>query len=44
MEDFWADAKRSVCKKCGTRVTKPKAIKRITFDPAPGKVVIEREA
>jgi 3-hydroxyanthranilate 3,4-dioxygenase len=43
MEDFWADAQRSTCKTpgCGTRVLKPKAIKKITFEP---KVVIEREA
>jgi 3-hydroxyanthranilate 3,4-dioxygenase len=41
MEDFWADPKRSTCKKCGTRVVKPKAIKKITFEP---KVVIERES
>ena len=40
MEDFWADKDRSTCSKCGTRVTKPKAIKKITFEP---KVVIERE-
>ena len=41
MEDFWADPKRSTCKNCGTRVTKPKPIKRITFEPA---VKIERES
>ena len=41
MEDFWADARRSTCKNCGTRVTKPKPIKRITFEPA---VKIERES
>lgn len=43
MEDFWGDALRSTCKTpgCGTRVTKPKAIKKITFEP---KVMIEREA
>jgi len=41
MEDFWADAKRSTCRKCGTRVTKPKPIKRITFAPT---IKIEREA
>ena len=41
MEDFWADPKRSTCKRCGTRVTKPKPIKRITFDPT---IKIEREA
>jgi 3-hydroxyanthranilate 3,4-dioxygenase len=43
MEDFWADPRRSTCKTpgCGTRVTKPKAIKKITFSP---KIVIEREA
>jgi 3-hydroxyanthranilate 3,4-dioxygenase len=40
MEDFWADAKRSTCRNCGTRVTKPKPIKRITFEPT---VKIERE-
>jgi 3-hydroxyanthranilate 3,4-dioxygenase len=27
MEDFWADAKRSTCKKCGTRVMKPEPMK-----------------
>ena len=41
MEDFWTDADRNACKKCGTRITKPKAIKRIVFEPA---VKIEREA
>jgi 3-hydroxyanthranilate 3,4-dioxygenase len=41
MEDFWADAKRSTCRNCGTRVTKPKPIKRITFEPT---VKIERES
>jgi len=41
MEDFWADPKRSTCKRCETRVTKPKPIKRITFDPT---IKIEREA
>jgi hypothetical protein len=42
MEEFWADAKRCTCKTrgCGTRVPKPKAIKKITFEP---NVVIERE-
>jgi 3-hydroxyanthranilate 3,4-dioxygenase len=40
MEDFWADPKRSTCRNCGTRVTKPKPIKRITFEPT---VKIERE-
>ena len=40
MEDFWADAKRSTCRNCGTRVTKPKPIKRIVFEPT---VKIERE-
>jgi 3-hydroxyanthranilate 3,4-dioxygenase len=40
MEDFWADPKRSTCRKCGTRVTKPKPIKRITFEPA---IKIERQ-
>jgi 3-hydroxyanthranilate 3,4-dioxygenase len=40
MEDFWADPKRSACKNCGTRVTKPKPIKRIVFEPS---VKIERE-
>ena len=34
MEDFWADPDRNTCKSCGTRVTKPKPIKRITFEPA----------
>lgn len=41
MEDFWADAKLSTCGNCGQRVTKPKPIRKITFEP---KVVIEREA
>lgn len=41
MEEFWKDAERCTCGKCGTRVTKPKAIKRIVFEPT---VVIEREA
>ena len=41
MEDFWADAEQSTCKNCGTRVGKPKPIKKITFEP---KVVIERES
>ena len=41
MEDFWGDARRSTCKNCGTRVTKPKPIKRITFEPT---VKIERES
>ena len=40
MENFWADAKRSTCRNCGTRVTKPKPIKRIVFEPT---VKIERE-
>lgn len=40
MEDFWADPEASTCKNCGTQVTKPKAIKRIQFEP---KVKIERE-
>ena len=40
MEDFWADAGRSTCRNCGTRVTKPKPIKRIVFEP---EVKIERE-
>lgn len=40
MEDFWADAKLSTCKNCGTRVTKPKPIKRISFEPV---IKIERE-
>ncbi|MBC8107869.1 MAG: 3-hydroxyanthranilate 3,4-dioxygenase [Anaerolineae bacterium] len=40
MEDFWADPEASTCKNCGTRVTKPKPIKRIQFEPA---VKIERE-
>ena len=41
MEDFWADPGLSTCKNCGTRVSKPKPIKRIQFSP---NVVIEREA
>ena len=41
MEDFWADPELSTCKNCGTRVTKPKPIKRIQFEPA---IRIEREA
>jgi len=41
MEDFWADASRSTCKNCGTRVTKPKPIKRIAFEPT---VKVERES
>jgi 3-hydroxyanthranilate 3,4-dioxygenase len=40
MEDFWADPKLSTCKQCGTRVPKPKPVKRIVFEP---KIVIERE-
>jgi 3-hydroxyanthranilate 3,4-dioxygenase len=42
MEDFWADSKRNVCSTpgCGTRITKPKPIKRIVFQPT---IVIERE-
>ena len=40
MEDFWADPELSTCKNCGTRVTKPKPIKRIVFEPV---VKIERE-
>ncbi len=40
MEDFWGDSTRSTCKKCGTRVTKPKAIRKITFEPT---IKIERE-
>lgn len=40
MEDFWADAELSTCKNCGTRVTKPKPIRRIQFEPT---VKIERE-
>ena len=40
MEDFWADPKRSTCRNCGRRVTKPKPIKKITFEPA---IKIERE-
>lgn len=43
MEEFWADASRSTCKNCGTRVTKPKPIKRIVFERS-GAVVIERES
>jgi len=41
MEEFWADKALSTCRNCGTRVPKPKPIKRIVFEP---KVVIEREA
>lgn len=41
MEEFWADPELSVCKNCGTRVTKAKPIKKITFEPT---VKIEREA
>lgn len=43
MEDFWADPERSTCKTpgCGTRVTRPKAIKKIIFEPV---VRVEREA
>ena len=41
MEDFWADPDLSTCKNCGTRVTKPKPIKRIQFEPM---VTIERES
>lgn len=40
MEDFWADEELSTCKHCGTRVTKPKPITRIQFEPV---VKIERE-
>lgn len=40
MEDFWADPELSTCAKCGTRVTKPTPIKRITFEP---EILIERE-
>jgi 3-hydroxyanthranilate 3,4-dioxygenase len=40
MEDFWTDPKRSTCRNCGTRVTKPQPIKRITLEPT---VTIERE-
>ncbi len=40
MEDFWADARQSTCRKCGTRVKKPTPVKRITFGP---RIVIERE-
>jgi 3-hydroxyanthranilate 3,4-dioxygenase len=40
MEELWADAKRATCASCGTRVVKPKPIKRIVFAP---KVRIERE-
>ena len=40
MEEFWADKGLSTCRKCGTRVPKPKAIKRIVFEPV---VKIERE-
>ncbi len=39
MEEFWADAKLSTCK-CGTRITKAKRIKRITFEP---EIKIEHE-
>ena len=41
MEDFWADPEQSTCKNCGTRVTKPKPIKRIQFEPT---VKVERES
>ncbi|MGH7178264.1 MAG: 3-hydroxyanthranilate 3,4-dioxygenase [Tepidisphaeraceae bacterium] len=41
MEDFWADQKLSTCRNCGTRVTKPKPIKRIQFEPV---IRIERES
>jgi len=40
MEDFWADPELSTCRNCGTRVIKPKPIKRITFEPT---IRIERE-
>ena len=40
MADFWADEKLSTCQHCGTRVTKPTPIRKITFEP---KVIIERE-
>lgn len=33
MEAFWADEQRSTCPKCGTRVTKAPAIRRIEFEP-----------
>jgi 3-hydroxyanthranilate 3,4-dioxygenase len=41
MEDFWADPQRSTCRNCGTRVVKPKPIRKITFEPT---VKIERES
>jgi 3-hydroxyanthranilate 3,4-dioxygenase len=43
MEAFWSDPKRSTCRTpgCGMRVTKPKPIRRIVFEPV---VKIEREA
>ncbi len=40
MEDFWADSELSTCRNCGTRVPKPRPVKRIVFGP---KIVIERE-
>ena len=39
MEVFWANEQQSTCT-CGTRVTKPTPVKKITFEP---EVVIERE-
>jgi 3-hydroxyanthranilate 3,4-dioxygenase len=40
MEDFWSDPELSTCRNCGTRVTKPKPIKRIQFEAT---IRIERE-
>ena len=42
MEEFWADADRSTCRNCGTRVTKAPPVRRITFDGDRGNVAIER--
>ncbi|MFK7960609.1 MAG: 3-hydroxyanthranilate 3,4-dioxygenase [Phycisphaerales bacterium] len=41
MEAFWADADRSTCTNCGTRITKAKAISGIDFAP---EIVIHRES
>jgi 3-hydroxyanthranilate 3,4-dioxygenase len=41
MEEFWADAELSTCKSCGTRIGKPRPIRKIHFEP---EVRIEREA
>jgi 3-hydroxyanthranilate 3,4-dioxygenase len=40
MEAFWADPELSTCRKCGNRITKATAVKRIGFEPT---IVIERE-